>query len=1136
MASEEEVNIEDEIIEESQVEDNPKKKKDKKDKKITMKLDQKKPIDGKQQFGDKSICRLCKVTTQSTPTIICIRCHFKYHKECIRTQNKEPQFQEGTKWYCLSCIERMAKRKLKESEPQKKKKTSQIPEFFQKTLQPQEDKLKKHTEFQQKYPTYVQQGRVIFPIFDEYLTAYQQLFTIEIKKKPILQLDPTIPQNLFEDILKIWDSYNYMDKIVSDILYAGEQQTEQQSQVNNIGTLIHFKDNHTPYSQKTRLEIYNIIQTKPEELILFFCYFYLKQIIEDLDQEQMQKQSYKIPYWHLLGYMWFTNRIRYYELLRDDIKQLPTNIYKQGILPLTQDMIDFSDYTDIKKVCKLLIALSDGLTGLKKTQFLYQFRTENLLSNNRIKQQLGTQIKQQRSQQIDIKKEIIEAEGNISIAKSQLKQDGLTRVESQKFTKQMEQAQKQAQKLKQQYSKLEKEIASLTERYNQQDKELAITQMPALLLNPSMCLGQDAKHSSYYFFLYEPDKIFVCMRHSIIDDDGSQQWGFYDQTDIQNLLNSLCPKGVRENTLKNNIIELQRAKLLQINEQNQEQNNDQIEQENNKNGKGVENDIEQEVHNQSEEQIERINSLINLDVDELVNEFVEIESSLTQYLNQKNSRWCSTEQRIAFLKSFQNVIEKKSSQEYDEIDLKPLGKAIEYFVDNTMMQEKLELRLDEDIDEKLLNENEDDSYQQPNRRRKVVEDDSSVDEQPQTMLQQLEQMDIGKVRVRKLPMKLFGTYYETLRLNLIEQLKFDCNLAKMKICLEVLGQIVKDYIDRKKIQIQQQIIPVGEKKKVEEVVVVVKKNVEPQPQFVQEAQLYVTQNLRKRNQKLNGRTDARNVIKEEKLFVVILVQKYFIQNVQIQRRFHKGSGTVLIAQQILRDKLKQELLLESQKTNETMIHCFYYQIMICDLVDYTLRTTPNKGRFSQTNTTTSPNSSSNSSFEASQLKIPRPLLSFDEKFEASLCAFEFKLLVPEEDGLINFEQFSQELIQDKLIFLNDEKYLQQQQASLEILEENILKDDRTTLMLKNIPRSMKPNDLRNILNKEFRNLYDFFYLPLDNNNEGHLGYAFVNFINQDVVLKFYRTFNNQKWTNTEKQICQLKYAKLQGRRQYEFAR
>lgn len=62
-------------------------------------------------------------------------------------------------------------------------------------------------------------------------------------------------------------------------------------------------------------------------------------------------------------------------------------------------------------------------------------------------------------------------------------------------------------------------------------------------------------------------------------------------------------------------------------------------------------------------------------------------------------------------------------------------------------------------------------------------------------------MENNKVRIRKLPMKLFGTYYETLRLNLIGQLKNECTLPRMKICLEVLGQIVKDYIDRKKIQV-----------------------------------------------------------------------------------------------------------------------------------------------------------------------------------------------------------------------------------------------------------------------------------------------------------------------------------------------
>ncbi|CAD8125373.1 unnamed protein product [Paramecium sonneborni] len=834
MDSQEQQNREDDLIIESQEEDNQKKKKDKKEKKLVKKVEQKKPIDGKQQFGDKSICRLCKESTMSTPTVICIRCHFKYHQECIRTQNKEPQFQEGTKWHCLSCIERMAKRKLKESEPQKKKKTNQILDFFQKTPQTQEDKTKKHSEFQLKYPTYVSQGRVIFPIFDEYLTAYQGLFNIEMKKKPPLQLDPNIPQDLFEDILKIWDSYNNMDKIVSDILYAGEQQSEQQSQVNNIGTLIHFKDNHVPYSQKGRLEIYQLIQTKPEQLILFFSYFYLKQIIEDFDQEQMQKQQYKIPYWHLLGYMWFTNRNRYYELLRDDIKQLPTNISRQGILQLSLDLMDFNDYTDLKKLCRLIISLSDGLAGLKKTQFLYQFRTENLLSNNRIKQQLGMQIKQQRSLQIDVKKEIIEAEGNISIAKSQLQSEGLTRVEAQKYTRQMEIAQKQAQKQKQQYQKLEKEIITLTERYSEYDKELAITQMPALLLNPSMCLGQDAKHSSYYFFLYEPEKIFVCMRHSIIDDEGSVQWGYYDQKEITNLLNSLCSKGIREYTLKNNIIELQRSKLLieNIHEQENILN-------------GTKQDIEQEINQPSEQLPDRVNSLMNLEIEQLINEFIQIESSLTQYLNFKNSRWCSTESRNYFIKSFQNVIQNKNIQDLDEDDLKPFTSAIEYFIDNTMMQEKLELRLDEDVDEKYI-ENEDDSYQQPNRKRKVVEDDSSIDELPQTMLQQLEQMENGKVRIRKLPMKLFGTYYETLRLNLIAQLKNECNLPKIKICLEVLGQIVKDYIDRKQIQLQSFIQPPIIQKKPDESTT--KKIIEQQIDNLLDSQLNPTSNLRKRNQ------------------------------------------------------------------------------------------------------------------------------------------------------------------------------------------------------------------------------------------------------------------------------------------------
>ncbi|CAD8059503.1 unnamed protein product [Paramecium sonneborni] len=211
--------------------------------------------------------------------------------------------------------------------------------------------------------------------------------------------------------------------------------------------------------------------------------------------------------------------------------------------------------------------------------------------------------------------------------------------------------------------------------------------------------------------------------------------------------------------------------------------------------------------------------------------------------------------------------------------------------------------------------------------------------------------------------------------------------------------------------------------------------------------------------------------------------------------------------------------------------------MIYDIIDIALSSTPQKGRASQANTTASPGSSSDSSFESkyiSTLQIPRPLLSQDEKFEASLCAFDFKLFMPDEGSVFNLKLLIQELIEIKYLFNCDEKLLYQKMNTfyynLDIIEENIVYDDRTTLMLKNIPKYMRPSDLRNLLNKDFKSQFDFLYLPSDNNNEGNLGYAFVNFISPEIVLKFFKKYNNNKWSINDKQICQLKYAKLQGRR------
>ena len=68
------------------------------------------------------------------------------------------------------------------------------------------------------------------------------------------------------------------------------------------------------------------------------------------------------------------------------------------------------------------------------------------------------------------------------------------------------------------------------------------------------------------------------------------------------------------------------------------------------------------------------------------------------------------------------------------------------------------------------------------------------------------------------------------------------------------------------------------------------------------------------------------------------------------------------------------------------------------------------------------------------------------------------------------------------------------------------------------------------LNTICKSKYDFFYLPLDNENECNLGYAFINFVHPLHIVHFYHIFKARKWnlykSNKE---CDLSFAKFQGK-------
>ncbi|KAL9313961.1 hypothetical protein ACSQ67_019413 [Phaseolus vulgaris] len=105
-------------------------------------------------------------------------------------------------------------------------------------------------------------------------------------------------------------------------------------------------------------------------------------------------------------------------------------------------------------------------------------------------------------------------------------------------------------------------------------------------------------------------------------------------------------------------------------------------------------------------------------------------------------------------------------------------------------------------------------------------------------------------------------------------------------------------------------------------------------------------------------------------------------------------------------------------------------------------------------------------------------------------------------------------------------------------------DNRTTLMIKNIPNKYTSKMLLAAIDEQCRGTYDFLYLPIDFKasifldllNKCNVGYAFINMIDPCQIIPFHKirnivqAFNGKKWEkfNSEK-VAVLAYARIQGK-------
>ncbi|KAF2841717.1 hypothetical protein M501DRAFT_928618, partial [Patellaria atrata CBS 101060] len=89
---------------------------------------------------------------------------------------------------------------------------------------------------------------------------------------------------------------------------------------------------------------------------------------------------------------------------------------------------------------------------------------------------------------------------------------------------------------------------------------------------------------------------------------------------------------------------------------------------------------------------------------------------------------------------------------------------------------------------------------------------------------------------------------------------------------------------------------------------------------------------------------------------------------------------------------------------------------------------------------------------------------------------------------------------------------------------------RTTVMIRNIPNEMDFATFKNWMDNGSRGQFDFLYNRIDYSTGRGVGYAFVNFVDPDAVVNFFRRVNGRSWPGfpTSRKEVALAFATQQG--------
>lgn len=106
----------------------------------------------------------------------------------------------------------------------------------------------------------------------------------------------------------------------------------------------------------------------------------------------------------------------------------------------------------------------------------------------------------------------------------------------------------------------------------------------------------------------------------------------------------------------------------------------------------------------------------------------------------------------------------------------------------------------------------------------------------------------------------------------------------------------------------------------------------------------------------------------------------------------------------------------------------------------------------------------------------------------------------------------------------------EERKKYQIIIEDIIneKDQRTTIMIKNIPRYISPIFLMSFLNGKYKGKFNFLYLPIDFVKKINVSYAFLNLKNSKDIIEIYLDLHGKPWSFCKKKKSYISYARIQG--------